>query len=88
MADDLEKRIEKLESRLDEHLGVIHSFIDELRADRSSSRERIDQNEEGLRAGRELSHALTILQGEALRMINDLTMRANGHEDRLDNAGL
>ena len=52
------------------------------------SRERIEQNEQGLRESRELSHALTILQGEAFKMVKELTTRTNGHEKRLKKAGM
>ena len=45
MANDFEKRLGKVETRLDQHLVVIHEFIDELRADREVSQKRILQNE-------------------------------------------
>jgi hypothetical protein len=60
----------------------------EMREMKREHEKRIEQNEDGLRASRELSHALTILQGEALQMIKDLTSRSNGHEGRLKKAGL
>jgi hypothetical protein len=75
------KRIAENEANHNAHMRAYEELMRE-------SRERISQNEEGLRESRELSHALTILQGEAFKMLKKLTSQTNGHEKRLKKAGM
>jgi hypothetical protein len=82
------KTITQRVTSLEDREAILYGFMDDLRSYTKKIDERLAQHEDEMRASRELSHALTILQGEALQMIKDLTSRSNGHEGRLTKGGL
>jgi chromosome segregation ATPase len=67
MADDLEHRVSKLERTFEEHLLVIHSFIDELRADHVRFDKRFEHQDAELR---ELKEQTQRLQEQGKRLID------------------
>ena len=84
---------------LEEREGILYGYIDDLRASTkraekrfeeflTTNEKRMEQNEEGLREQRGIAHALTVLQGESLRLIKESGSRLNGFEDRLTQAKL
>jgi hypothetical protein len=95
MADDIERRVTKLEKTLDEHLVVIHGYIDELRVEHVHSLKRIEQNEERIRQNEK---AIGQLQSQGLKLIDihaDLVKIVKGmngmlmdHENRLSKGNL
>jgi uncharacterized coiled-coil protein SlyX len=76
MAENLEKRVDKLEARLDQHLNVIHEFIDELRADRATLNKRFELHEA-------MIYELVQMNGNVLRLIDAMDAKIDRLEARL-----
>jgi len=83
MADELERRVGKLEARLDQHLDVIHSFIDELREDRRVANKRIDQLDRKLEQNERMITQLVKINDNVLHLIVAMDDRVDNLEDRL-----
>ena len=101
MAEDMEKRMEQLESRLDGHLTVIHEFIDELRADRDIAKQQLAQNDRRLAQNEhrlaqneaqilrlsDLQVRLIDTQSDTAKILRGMNGKLTDHEDRLTALG-
>ncbi len=88
MANDFEQRLGKLETRLDQHLLVIHEFIDELRVDRDVNRQIVRHLIDMHAAQQEQTVSIVEMQGHILQLIDKMDGKLDDHNARLSSAGI
>ena len=98
MADDIEPRIKRLEDREEIIYGFIDELrayskkldlqheeaLKLIKGTNESLHEFMIRTEERFGQKEQMLHALTILQGDTLKLLTDVNKRMNGLEDRMN----
>jgi len=88
MDSEAERRFERIEKTLEEHLPNVYAFIDELRTSHHEQEQRMKSLEDLARRLEDHDKRLIDIQADTAKILGGMNGKLKDHEERLSNGGL